>query len=67
MTLLVILFGREREVRLGNQIHANKECDKTTYDLKLERGGVEVGHALSSWEAAGVSCSLDSLEIIMAA
>lgn len=39
MTLLVILFGREREVRLGNQIHANKECDKTTYDLKLERRG----------------------------
>lgn len=49
-------------------MYANKDCDRTTSDLKLEVGGGEVGmgHAPSSSQAAGVSCSFRSLEIIMA-
>nr|KAF6422661.1 hypothetical protein HJG63_008503 [Rousettus aegyptiacus] len=33
---LMNYFIRQGEVTFGSQMYANKDCDRTTYDLKLE-------------------------------
>lgn len=36
---LVNYFIRQGGVKFGSQMYANKDCDRITYDLKLEGGG----------------------------
>lgn len=48
---LINYFLRQGGVKFGNQMHANKDCDRITYDLKLEVGVGDGSHPvlLDSW------------------